>query len=66
MAASNALLLLLQVMWKGWAGSIGADYIPLLISDRISSPPEVMSHYTERVAYMPYSYFLNDYRLTHD
>jgi hypothetical protein len=45
-----------QVMWKGWAGSIGADYVPWLISDRISSPPEMADQYTEKVLYTPYSY----------
>ena len=55
-----------QVMWKGWAGSIGAEYVPFLISDKISSPPEQADQYTETLLYTPYSYFLNDYRQTHD
>ena len=38
------------VIWKGWAGTIGADYVPWLISDKVSSPPEtVPQQYTEKV-----------------
>lgn len=57
----------IAVMWKGWAGTIGADYVPWLISDKISTPPETAAEqYTEKVLYMPYSYFLNDYMQIHD
>jgi predicted O-linked N-acetylglucosamine transferase (SPINDLY family) len=37
-------------MWKGWAGTIGADYVPWLISDKVSTPPELVGEqYTEKV-----------------
>ena len=57
----------IAVMWKGWAGTIGAEYVPWLVTDRVSSPPELAAaQYTERLLYTPYSYFLNDYAQIHD
>ena len=42
---------------------MGADYIDYLITDRVSSPPECLDKlYTEKVIYMPNSYFANDYK----
>lgn len=36
------------------------DYI---VTDEISSPPECLNTiYREKVMYMPYSYFTNDYK----
>lgn len=42
---------------------MGADYINYLVTDKISSPPELLDKmYTEKVIYMPHSYFANDYK----
>lgn len=42
---------------------MGADYIDYLITDEIASPKHTLDKlYTEKVIYMPYSYFANDYK----
>jgi protein O-GlcNAc transferase len=42
---------------------MGAEYIDYLVTDKIASPPSVLSKiYTEKVIYMPHSYFANDYK----
>jgi protein O-GlcNAc transferase len=42
---------------------MGADYIDYLITDEIASPKHTLdSLYTEKVIYMPFSYFVNDYK----
>lgn len=49
----------------GFCGSTGADYIDYVITDKVSSPPDVMKkHYSEKPIYMPSTYFLNDYKQT--
>lgn len=52
----------MQVHFMGFCGSMGADYIDYMITDKIASPPEAMAKgYSEKAIYMPDSYFLNDY-----
>ena len=47
----------------GFCSSMGADYIDYLITDEIASPKHTLdSLYTEKVIYMPFSYFVNDYK----
>ncbi len=42
---------------------MGADFINYIITDKIASPPEIIDRlYSEKVIYMPHSYFANDYR----
>jgi len=42
---------------------MGADYIDYIITDKIVSPPSVIDRiYSEKVIYMPHSYFANDYK----
>lgn len=42
---------------------MGADYIDYLVTDRIASPSETLDRlYSEKVIYMPHSYFANDYK----
>ena len=42
---------------------MGADYIDYLVTDRIASPPDTLDKlYSEKVIYMPHSYFANDYK----
>ena len=41
---------------------MGADYIDYMISDEVATPPEcVPRFYTEKIIFMPHSYFVNDY-----
>jgi protein O-GlcNAc transferase len=47
----------------GFCSSMGADYIDYIITDRISSPEHTLQRlYSEKVIYMPHSYFANDYK----
>ena len=47
----------------GFCSSMGADYIDYLVTDRISSPEDMLDKlYSEKVIYMPNSYFANDYK----
>lgn len=42
---------------------MGADYIDYLITDEVASPKHTLDKlYTEKVIYMPHSYFANDYK----
>lgn len=50
----------IQVNYLGYIGTMGADFIDYVIADKIVIPPESQSHYTEKVAYLPHSYQVND------
>ena len=52
----------IQVMWLGYPGSSGASYMDYIITDKITSPLEVASQYSEKLAYMPDSFFIGDHR----
>lgn len=52
----------LQVSYLGYPGTLGADYIDYLIADPVLIPPEARPHYTEKIAYMPDTYQVNDRR----
>eukprot|EP01029_Cantina_marsupialis_P031244 TRINITY_DN8906_c0_g1_i1.p1 TRINITY_DN8906_c0_g1~~TRINITY_DN8906_c0_g1_i1.p1 ORF type:complete len:1095 (+),score=304.88 TRINITY_DN8906_c0_g1_i1:527-3811(+) len=51
-----------QAMFMGFPGSSGADYMQYFVSDRVCSPPELDHLYSEKLAYMPFSYFVNDHK----
>lgn len=47
----------------GFCSSMGADYIDYIITDKVASPPDTIDKfYSEKVIYMPHSYFANDYK----
>uniref|UniRef100_A0A7S1G9A1 protein O-GlcNAc transferase n=1 Tax=Bicosoecida sp. CB-2014 TaxID=1486930 RepID=A0A7S1G9A1_9STRA len=50
-----------QIMYMGFPGSSGATYHQYFVTDRIASPPELAHLFTERLAYMPHCYFVNDH-----
>lgn len=55
----------IQIQFMGFCGTTGADYIDYIVTDELSSPPDVVQkHYSEKAIYMPNSYFLNDYKQT--
>ena len=49
-----------QAQYLGYPGSMGADFIDYVITDRIVTPPEAQVAYTEKFAYLPHSYQVND------
>ena len=51
----------LQVMWLGYPGSSGADYMDYIITDRITSPLHLSEQYSEKLAYMPHTFFIGDH-----
>jgi predicted O-linked N-acetylglucosamine transferase (SPINDLY family) len=50
----------LQVAYLGYPGSMGAGFIDVAIVDRVVAPPSQQAFYTERLAYMPHCYQVND------
>jgi protein O-GlcNAc transferase len=51
-----------QVMWLGYPGTSGASFMDYLITDVVTSPLELASQYSEKLAYMPHTYFIGDHR----
>lgn len=52
----------IQIMYMGFPGSSGASYMHYLVTDAVVSPPRLGHLYTEKLAYMPNSYFVNDHK----
>ncbi len=52
----------LQVSYLGCPGTNGARYIDYLIADPVVIPPHTRLHYSEKVIYLPHSYFPGSYR----
>jgi protein O-GlcNAc transferase len=50
----------IQVNYLGYPGTIGANYIDYIIADRILIRPEEAEFYSEKIAYLPHSYQVND------
>ena len=48
-------------MWLGYPGTSGASFMDYLISDTVTSPIELNSHYSEKLAYMPHTFFIGDH-----
>jgi predicted O-linked N-acetylglucosamine transferase (SPINDLY family) len=53
----------LQVSYLGYAGTTGAPYIDYLVADRIVIPEQSRRFYSEKVLYLPNSYFPNSYEI---
>lgn len=51
-----------QVSWLGYPGTTGADFMDYVIADKVVLPPAAQVHFSEKAAYMPYSYQVNDGR----
>jgi protein O-GlcNAc transferase len=49
-----------QVTWLGFPGTTGAEFLDYIITDKITSPSEHASYFTEHFAYMPHTYQVND------
>ena len=55
----------IQFTYMGFPGTMGADYIEYLISDKITTPSIYTNYYSEKIIWMPHSYFVNDYLQSH-
>ena len=55
----------IQVQYLGFPGTLGADYVPFLLTDALVSPPELRAAYSEHLLYLPRSYYVNDYARSH-
>jgi predicted O-linked N-acetylglucosamine transferase (SPINDLY family) len=53
-----------QVSYLGYPGTMGADYIDYLVADRTVIPETERKHYSEKIAYLPDSYQVNDSKRT--
>mmetsp|Transcript_12870 Transcript_12870/g.29549 ORF Transcript_12870/g.29549 Transcript_12870/m.29549 type:complete len:715 (-) Transcript_12870:460-2604(-) len=51
-----------QIAFLGFHGSTGAPYIQGIVTDRVTSPPELAGDYTESLLLMTGSHFVADYR----
>ena len=50
----------IQVSYLGYPGTMGAEYIDYLIADTTLIPETHQKYYTEKIAYLPNSYQVND------
>lgn len=49
-----------QVNYLGYLGTMGADYIDYLLADSTLIPTEHQTGYSEKIAYLPHSFQVND------
>ncbi len=49
-------------MWLGYPGTSGATYMDYIITDRVTSPLQFSEHYSEKLAYMPNTFFVGDHK----
>lgn len=52
----------IQVMWLGYPGTSGASFMDYIVTDTVTSPMELADQYSEKLAYMPRTYFIGDHR----
>jgi predicted O-linked N-acetylglucosamine transferase (SPINDLY family) len=50
-----------QVMWLGYPGTSGAPYMDYIITDAQTSPLELAYQYSEKLAYMPNTFFIGEH-----
>ena len=49
-----------QVSYLGYPGTSGAGYMDYVIADKVVIPIKAQAHFSEKVAYLPHSYQVND------
>lgn len=52
----------IQVMWLGYPGTSGASFMDYIVTDTVTSPMELAHQYSEKLAYMPNTYFIGDHK----
>ena len=50
-----------QAMWLGYPGTSGAPFMDYIITDKETSPMDVAEQYSEKLAYMPNTFFIGDH-----
>lgn len=53
-----------QVNYLGYAGTMGAGYFDYILADRLVIPEETRPYYSEKIAYLPGSFMVNDSKRT--
>jgi predicted O-linked N-acetylglucosamine transferase (SPINDLY family) len=54
----------IQVSYLGYPGTMGAEYMDYIVADKILIPEEAQQAYSEKIAYLPNSYQVNDRKRT--
>jgi len=54
---------LVQLSGIGYPDTLGADWVPYLLSDSITSPPSLRGYYTERFVLLPFTFHSSAYSL---
>ncbi len=50
----------IQVNYPGYAGTMGADFIDYIVTDRFVTPPDQQAYFTEKCVYLPDCYLPTD------
>jgi predicted O-linked N-acetylglucosamine transferase (SPINDLY family) len=50
----------IQVNWLGYPGTMGAEFVDYIITDRFITPPGHASYFSEQIVYLPDCYQVND------
>lgn len=48
-------------MWLGYPSTSGAPFMDYIITDSVTSPLELAHAYSEKLAYMPHTFFIGDH-----
>ena len=48
-------------MWLGYPGTSGASYMDYIVTDSFTSPLEYQKQYSEKLAFMPDTFFIGDH-----
>jgi protein O-GlcNAc transferase len=51
----------IQAMWLGYPSSSGATFMDYIITDAVTSPINLAYAYSEKLAYMPHTFFIGDH-----
>nr|VZI45789.1 unnamed protein product [Spirometra erinaceieuropaei] len=51
----------IQAMWLGYPGTSGSTFMDFIITDAVTSPLALAAQYSEKLAYMPKTFFIGDH-----
>lgn len=52
----------IQAMWLGYPGTSGSTFMDYIITDMVTSPLHLSQQYSEKLAYMPKTFFIGDHQ----